>query len=205
MNMTALGDFGMAVDHINGATDTRLTAAGGFAFVENKVFATRRVEDSFGVASVPGHPGVTVLDENRPVGKTDEDGDVFLPRLISNYPNKISIDPADFTLDTDLPDVDQSVTPSYRTATHITFNAQSSHGELLAVRRPDGGFVDYGLSVTRLRDQERFYSGFDGAVYVTGEPGDIFEVAEPKARCRFTLPPPVPAGQSAPVTCQEAP
>ena len=204
-NMTDYGDFGAAVDHINGATDGRLTASGGFAFLENKIFATRRVDDSFGVASVPGHAGVTVLQENRPVGKTDEDGDVFLPRLISNYPNKISIDPADFALDTDLPDVDQSVTPSYRSATHVTFFAQESRGMLLTMRRRDGAAVDYGLAVVRMRDQERFYSGYDGAVYVTGETNDVFEVADHKGRCRFTLPPAPPAGQSAPVTCEESP
>ncbi len=204
-DMTDYGDFGVAFDHINGASDGRLTAQGGFAFVDDKVFATRRIDDSFGVASVPGHAGVTVLQENRPIGITDEDGDVFLPRLISNYPNKISIDPADFALDTDLPEVDQSVTPGYRSATHITFNAQTTHAFLLTVRHENGDLIDYGLPVLRQRDQERFYSGFDGALYLNGEPDDVFEITEPKGRCRFTLPAKVPAGQSAPVTCKERP
>jgi outer membrane usher protein len=204
-DMTDYGDFGVAFDHINGSTDGRLTASGGFAFVDDKIFATRRVDDSFGVASVPGRPGVMVLQENRPVGRTDEDGDVFLPRLISNYPNKISIDPADFALDTDLPEVDQSVTPGYRSATHVTFNVQTTRAMLLTVLHADGTAIDYGLPVVRLRDKERFYSGFDGAVYVNGEDQDIFEVAELKGSCRFTLPAKVSAGLAIKVTCERRP
>ncbi len=206
MDMTDLGDFGVAVDHINGASDARLTASGGFAFVEDKIFATRRIDDAFGVASVPGRPGVLVLQENRPLGKTDEDGDVFLPRLISNYPNKISIDPGDFALDTDLPEVDQSVTPSYRSATHVIFNVQPTRAMLLTVLRAAGEPIDYGLPVVRLRDKERFYSGFDGAVYLNGEPEDIFEVSEiKKGTCRFHLPAKVLTGQAAEVICEGRP
>jgi outer membrane usher protein len=205
-DMTDYGDFGLAVDHINGASDARFTASGGLAFVEDKVFATRRIDDSFAVASVPGHPGVEVLQENRPAGKTDQDGDVFLPRLISNYPNKISIDPADFALDTDLPEVDQNVTPSYRSATHIIFNAQTTRAMLLTVRHADGSLIDYGLPVLRRRDKERFYSGFDGAVYLNGDPDDMFDVTEVGGgTCHFALPAKVPAGQSASVTCEAAP
>lgn len=205
VDMTEFGDFGAAVDHINGATDGRLTASGGIAFVEDKWFVTRRVDDSFGVVSVPGHPGVTVLQENRPLGKTDEAGDVFVPRLISNYPNKISIDPADFALDADLPDVDQSVAPSYRSAAHVTFNARESMAMLLTVRHADGTAIDYGLPVQRLRDRQSFYSGFDGAVYIDGENDDVFEIIEAAGACRFALPPRGPAGQPASVTCEARP
>jgi outer membrane usher protein len=205
LDMTDLGDFGVAVDHINGATDARLTASGGLAFVDDKIFVTRRVDDAFGVASVPGRAGVMVLQENRPVGRTDQDGDVFLPRLISNYPNKISIDPADFALDTDLPEVDQSVVPAYRSATHITFNVQTTRAILLTVLRAEGEPIDFGLPVVRLRDKQRFYSGFDGAVYLDGEPEDIFEVVEPKGACRFHLPAQAPEGQAMPVICERRP
>jgi outer membrane usher protein len=203
---TDFGDFGLAMDHIDGATDARLTASGGFAFVEDKWFATRRVDDAFGVASVPGHPGVEVMQENRPIGKTDEDGDVFLPRLLSNYPNKISIDPADFTLDTDLPEVDQNVTPAYRSATHVIFNAQTTRAMLLTVRRADHSPIDYGLPVLRRRDGERFYSGFDGAVYLDGQPGDMFDVTDTHGSCAFGLPDKAPAaGASAEATCEGVP
>ena len=204
-DMTDIGDFGVAVDHIYGATDTRLTASGGFAFVDNKWFASRRVDDAFGVVSIPGHHGVTVMQENRPIGKTDEDGDVFLPRLISNYPNKISIDPADFTLDTDLPDVDQNVAPSYRSATHVIFNAKDTRAMLLTVRHPDGSPIDYGLPIQRVRDQQRFYSGYDGAAYVDGEGSDIFEVTEARGVCRFGLPAKGQGLKPTDVTCEARP
>ncbi len=199
---TPAGDFGAAIDHFDGRTDGRLTASGGFAIADDKIFVTRRVDDAFGVVSIPGFPDITVMQENRPIGKTDDDGDVFLPKLMSHYPNKISVDPADFSLDADIHDIEQLVTPGYRTAIKVTFDAHMTASKLLTIRRPDGAPIDAGVQVTRVKDGKEFHSGFEGEVYVDGEPGDAFRVEDIAAACFIHFPTP---NASTKIACQAAP
>jgi outer membrane usher protein len=185
---TDFGDFGLAVDHFDGRTDGRVTASGGFAIADGKIFASRRIDDAFGVVSIPGFPDVTVMEENRPIGKTDEDGDAFIPKMISHYPNKISVDPADFSLDADIHEIDQLVTPGYRNAIKITFDARMTTAQLLSLHRADGEPIESGVLITRLRDGQEFHAGFDGQAYIDGEPNDDFAVDDTAGTCHFRLP-----------------
>jgi outer membrane usher protein len=185
---TSAGDLGAAIDHFDGRTDGRITASGGFAIADGKVFVSRRIDDAFGVVSIPGFPDITVMQENRPIGKTDSDGDAFIPKMISHYPNKISVDPSDFSLDADVHEIEQLVTPGYRNAIKITFEARMTTAQLLSLHRADGKPIDTGVLITRVKDGQEFHAGFDGQAYVDGEPDDDFVVDDTAGVCHFRLP-----------------
>lgn len=181
------GDFTAAVDRYEGGTAGRLTASGGVALVGEKIFLARRIDDAFGVVSVPGHAGVTVTRENQPVGETDADGDLFLPKLLSNYPNRIGIETADLPIDAEIERLETVVTPGYRGIAAVTFEARQSQARLIRMLHRDGKPVAPGVEVVRLSDGTVFRSGFDGEIYLEGDAGDRFEAHDPAGLCRFTL------------------
>lgn len=188
MRRTSFGDFGGAIDQAARQTGGRLSASGGLAVANGKFFPTRRIDDAFGVVSVPGRAGVTVLQENRPIGKTDKDGDLFVPRLLSNYANRIAIETTDLPVDADVEKLEAAVTPRHRGIAKIEFRVEAASKVSLTVVGEDGEPIDSGIEVVRVADARVFRSGFDGEVYLEGAAGDAFEADNRAQTCRFYIP-----------------
>ncbi len=204
---TQHGDFGGAVDQFNGQTNERLTASGGFAFADGTVFASRRLDDSFAVVTVPGFPDVTVTQENRPVGKTDSQGRILLPRLISYYPNKIGLDGAELPITAEIDQLEQTVTPTYRSPIHLVFDAHAAAPRLVVVQRPDGEPITAGVQIKRLSDGKLYRAAFDGEAYLdvgADADGNRFVAQDGGGACRFTLPPAILGEVRSVVTCGHA-
>jgi outer membrane usher protein len=201
---TTFGDFGAAIDQEQGATAGRLTATGGVALVDGGLFATRSINDAFGLVSVPGYAGVTVTQDNRPIGVTDADGDLFVPTLLSNNPNRIGLASADLPVDVDIDTLETTVTPGYHGIAKIDFRARQSPMRLVVVNGEDGKPVQPGIEVDRVVDGKKFRSGFGGEVYLEGDPGQEFKAANGKADCRFRLPPVGPTGDVPTLLCKVA-
>jgi outer membrane usher protein len=196
---TFFGKFGIAADRIGTESNGRLTGSGGFAFVDGRPFVAPRINDAFGVVTAPGLSGVTVLQDNRPIGKTDADGTLFLPSLNSNIPNKIGLEPGQIPITADVTDLDRTVIPEYRSPAIVHFNVEQDDHHLVTVKRADGHAIESGVLITRIRDGVTFRSGYDGVAYVDGDAGDQFEAADLPGVCQFRLP--APAGTQD-VTCK---
>lgn len=199
---TSVGDFGAAVERYATQSNARLSASGGIAMVDTKVYASRRIDDSFGVVSVPGYPDITVMQENRPIGKTDKDGDLFLPKLQSYYENKIGLDTTDLPIDTDVENLETTVTPGYRGIVSVGFAASQTKARLLVVRYPDGGVIDTGMEIIRRNDGRLYRSGFDGEVFVDAAPNDQFILNDGRRSCIFHMPADADARPRQTVTCE---
>jgi outer membrane usher protein len=201
---TDFGDFGAAVDQQPEAASGRLTASGGIALVGDKVFATRRINDAFGLVSVAGYPGVTVFQDNRPIGETDEDGDLFVPTLLSNNPNRIGIATSDLPVDADIDRLDATATPGYRGIARIEFHARPSAMRLIVLTGAGGKPVEAGIEVRRIADNMVFHAGYGGEVYLDGDTGQEFGAESDGAACRFRLPPPGTVGSVPTLVCEAA-
>ena len=160
----------VSVDHseFNGKNTTRVGLRGGMAFFGGGAFLTNTVDDSFALVKVSDYQGVGVLRDNRPAGKTNENGQVFISRLRPYEENLVSIDPLDLPLTADIGALVLKPVPRRRSGVIIEFPIERTVAAILRLVDNDGIEL---LPGTLLRADETgaiFYVGFKGAVYVTG-------------------------------------
>jgi outer membrane usher protein len=173
----------------------RLGAVGGVVFAERHFFATRRVDDSFAIAEVPGYPGVGVGLGSNVLARTNADGLALVPRLIPYTPNSVRIDPKELPINAEIQSIEQTVVPAYRTGVKVAFPVRGGRGALIKVVLDDGEPAPAGAIVTLEGDKEEFYVARRGEAFVTGlEPASRVWLQWKDARCLLDvrLPPEQP-------------
>lgn len=112
---------------VKGEDDTRLnhhlSVAGGIACVGGRCEPTRPVRDSFAVVKVGDVSDVRVMNNGQVIGRTDDEGIVFIPNLTSFYGNQLAIDDQDIPLERSISTIQQYVSPSYRSGSCVFFPA----------------------------------------------------------------------------------
>ncbi|MHB8707391.1 MAG: fimbria/pilus outer membrane usher protein [Desulfuromonadales bacterium] len=112
-----------------------LAAAGGVAHVDGRIGISRPIRDSFGLVRVGDVEGVRVYVNNQQVGRTGEDGTLFVPELNSYFENQVSIENKDVPIDYLMAVTRRDVSPPLRSGSCIDFPTQryqSFWGKLLA-------------------------------------------------------------------------
>jgi len=145
---------------------TRLTADGAVAFADGGLFMTNTIQDSFAVVDTNHTSGISVLDENRFVGKTGDSGRVLIPDLRAYESNRISIEPNDVSVDADVATTVSIVRPKDRSGVVVKFPIHASHGALVVLVMPDGKALPLGTKVVvKGRDVEGVV-GHDGQAFL---------------------------------------
>lgn len=134
-------------------------AMAGDFFLSNTIF------DSFAVADV-GVPGVTVLHENRPVGKTDDSGKLLVTGLNSYHPNRLAINPVDMAIDYQPSKVAGIVVPHERSGVRLDLKAEKLRSASLSLIRESGAPVPLGAELELHDDVNTHVVGYDGLVYL---------------------------------------
>lgn len=98
---------------------------GAIVALDGRVYATRPVDDAFGVVRVPRVPGVRAYVSRQYVGRTDRRGDLVVPGLVSYYGNRVSIEPADVPLDRYVGVEERVVAPAWRGGALVQFAAST--------------------------------------------------------------------------------
>lgn len=112
-------------------------------------------------------PDTTVYRENRPVGRTNADGQLLVPNLSAYEKNAISIDPTSLPVDAELPTTRQYVVPGAPRGAIAKFNvATVSRSALLILRDCRGAYLALGPRATLEQSGADFIVGYDGEVYV---------------------------------------
>jgi outer membrane usher protein len=185
---TALADFTVAADQIDG----------------------QRIDDSFAVVDT-GVPDVGVMLENRPVGRTDANGQLLVRGLRAYEANKMAIDVTDLPADAAFEDTRRLVTPADRSGIVVPFPVRVGDAATILLHRPDGSAVPPG-SMLALDGggAEPLPVGYDGLGYATGlQPENTGTVTLPDgSQCRVAFafaPVPGEIPQIGPVTCGGTP
>ena len=139
------------------------------AYADGSVFATNTIYDSFAVVDTDHTPGIGVLQENRPVGKSDSAGHVLVPDLRSFEDNRIGIDPADVPMDTDLGQISKIVRPQDRSGVVVHFGVHHSQGAVIRLAEQDGRPVAVGGRARLV--------GASGPGVPVGYDGEVFIIA----------------------------
>lgn len=172
-------------------TTTHLMARGGLGWLSGKLFASRMIDEGFGVVDVSGFAGVRVYAENQLMGKTGQDGKLLLPQLRPYEENDIRIDHRDLPMDADIETLRLKIAPHFRSGVPIEFPVKHLHPALLTLMLEDGRPVPPGARVTRMGGNTYYSVGMNGLVYVEDMDADfelVVNYTGGQCRARVAMP-----------------
>lgn len=199
IEVSRLGPWGLwragIDDGDSGGATTYADASGSLVWLGTGMHALRRVDDAFALVSTNGVPGVPVKLENRLVGTTDAQGQLFVTPLRSWQRNRISIDALALPVDMLLDSPQQDIVPAARSGTLVDFSLRRSRALYLQVRDADGRPLPVGSTVAIAPQDGPTASttlvGHDGMVYLRDPPaGAHLRIQHDGSQCIATLPAP---------------
>jgi outer membrane usher protein len=171
------------IDHTSGIATFRGEAQGAISAIDGGVFPSPPINDAFAVVDTNGLPGVNVLRENRIVGQTDSDGQIFVPDLRSFEVNHLAIDPNDVPPDTALASVTRDVRPQDRTGVVVPFQIRRSNGAILHLVDESKAPIAFGSVGMLHAGGAAVPVGYDGEAYVEDLAAhNEFTVTEPNGK-----------------------
>lgn len=164
---TSFGAHDAQFTSTDGRRGVRLSTAGGFGALEGDVFASRKLDQSFGIVKVGDYRNVRVYADNQLVGRTSDRGTLVVPRLRPYERNKIRIELADLPLEAEIDGDERIIRPFFRHGVHLDFNVKPSTAALIRVVLEDGTPLPPGSLVTIEGQQSEFVSAPGGEIYLT--------------------------------------
>ncbi len=143
----------------------RGTLRGALAAMDGHVFAANTIQDSFAVVDTDGLPGIGVLQENRPVGKTDKHGILFVENLRAYENNHLSINPNDVPMDVSLTNDNISVKPNDRSGVLAKFPIHHTNGATLRLVDAHHVPLPVGSVATLNNGGAQAMVGYEGVTY----------------------------------------
>ena len=179
------------VDDTNAA---RFGIRGAALVTDHGAYLSRPIDDSFAIVDA-GYPGIEVLREHQPIGRTDASGRILVPGLGAYEANRIAIRPEDLPLETTIGRTEIEVVPARRSGVVAAFGATSARAALLDVIGPDGLPLPTGSWLRVDGQDQAFPVGENGRAYVTGlHSGSRLTARSGKQSCSFTVDREPPAG-----------
>jgi outer membrane usher protein len=167
----AQNEYGTAAAYVRNSeagSEWQLGSSGSLATLGGTTHATRQVRNAFAVVDVGDLEGVRVYAENQEVGRTNEEGQVFIPGLRPYERNQISIEVDDLPLTARFGDLRQDTSPFYRSGVVVAFDVIEAQSALIRVVLPDGKPVRQGAVARVFGQQEWSPIGSNGRVYLHG-------------------------------------
>lgn len=181
-------------DQRPGYANLAIEPAGSVVWVQGGgVFLTRPIYDGLALVRVPGVEGVRVSVNGRQVGRTNHDGYLLAPALVSHFGSQLAIATEDVPLDYELAEERVVAAPPRRGAAYVEFPAHKMRyfrGRLRLLKA--GVEVDPAFGELLVDDGEQVLSsaiGREGVFELEGlRPGRYSaEVLVGAERCRFLL------------------
>jgi outer membrane usher protein len=189
---TLAGDFEAMAVRNAGISGQTAQWSGAATLLDGQLRAARQVNDSFAVVDVAGLADVPVYIDNQKITETDHSGLALLHDLRPYEVNRISIDPLELPLDTEIDARTMEVAPAFRSGVVLKFPVRKIRAGVFRLATQDGGVVPVGAQVEL--NGELFPVALDGRVYVTGlDRGASATASWAGHKCGFRLDPP-PAG-----------
>jgi len=162
------GLFTAGVDLDAGVTTLRGEALAAISFVDKHFFPSNWVYDSFAVVDTGSVPHVHVLQENRPVGRTNSSGLLLVADMRSFEQNHLRIDPNDIPPDATLINDARVFRPQDRSGVIIRYPIKFNRAALLQLVDAAGTAIPLGSTATLKATGTVFPIGYDGDVYIEG-------------------------------------
>jgi outer membrane usher protein len=161
-----VGLFTAGVDQNAGQTTLRLESQGALSFVDEGLFPSNTIYDSFAVVDTSPISHVRVYQENRVVGHTSSSGKLLVPDMRSFDLNHIRIEPTDIPLDATINDASREVRPQALSGVILKFPIHFSHAALLRLVDEAGNLLPLGSAASLRATGAVAPVGYDGDAYV---------------------------------------
>jgi outer membrane usher protein len=162
------GLFTAGVDQDAGVTTLRAESLAAISFVDKHLFPSNWIYDSFAIVDTGSVPHVHVLQENRPVGRTNSSGKLLVPDMRSFEQNHIRIDPNDIPPDATLITDARVMRPQDRSGVVVTYPIKFNRAALLQLVDAAGAAIPLGSTATLKATGVVYPIGYDGDVYIEG-------------------------------------
>jgi len=167
------------------------SALGSIAHLDGVTQASRQIRDAFAVVNVGNYEGVRVYRENQVVGRTNKNGQIFVPGLRPYLRNRLRIEPDDLPLNAKVGDLSFDTAPFFKSGVVIEFDVVDARNAILKVVLPDGSPIRQG-AIARIMGQEKVFPiGTNGRLYLQGleQPSQI-TIRWNGSICDFVVPQP---------------
>ena len=163
-----IGRLDAQVTRLDGATGARVGVSGSIATIDGRVFAARRLDQSFASVQVGDYDNVRVYVDNQLVGRTNRGGTLIVPRLLPYQDNHLRIEAEDLPLDATIDETTRTIRPFGRSGVAIRFGARNSRAGLVTVRLANGTPLPTGTILHVNGGAEPFVVAPGGTAYLAG-------------------------------------
>jgi len=167
----------------------RLGTSGSVGFLDGKLFASRWLYQSFGFVDVADYENVRVYSNNQELGRTNNNGRIFVPDLAPYQMNRLRIEESDLPLDCRIDATEITAVPYYRSGMSMEFPIRPVRGALTTVVTPDDSPLPAGSVIRSPGREGEWFVGLKGEVYLTdlnrGE--NVFEAHVGDRKCRLVV------------------
>jgi outer membrane usher protein len=210
----AQGRRGIIGVRADGSQDSKtvgtINFAGSIVAIGGEVLLSRPVDDGFALVKVPNSPGVRVLANNQPSGRTGRRGSLFVPDLRSYLSSPIGIEQDDLPVEIKLGATSQDIAVPYRGGAVVTFEAsiiRALTGRLdVAGKAPEYGTLTVTVGTTPFSSPLNASGEFYFEELPPGEHPGIATWSGRTCRAMIRMPDKAPAmTEAGVVTCLEEP
>lgn len=159
-------------------TEARLGAAGSIAYLDGSVFMVRRIDGSFAVVDVGGFADVPILQEHRPVARTDSRGRALVSGLRGYQVNRIGVDAGGLPFDAEVDSLDVEVVPPARAGVVLRVPVRYSRSATFRLVDAEGAPLPAGTLLHIDGQHKTAPLGFDGRGFLSGVGGRALVRAE---------------------------
>lgn len=183
------GEVRLGAAQVRDATEMSFRGSGSIAFMEGRMFVSRRIRDAFAIVSTGGIAGVPILSENRLYGRTGRSGHLLIPTLGGWRTHQLAIQPDSLGFGYRFGQLRESVIPPDRGGVLVTLPVSRVVPAVIALLGPDGTAVPAGRRARVVREERAVLVGYDGEVYLDDTSAEtIIELDLSGSRCRYRLP-----------------
>lgn len=164
-------------------------SSGSIAILGGTTNFTRQVRDAFAIVNVGGIEGVRVYAENLEIGRTDENGQLFVPGLRPFLKNRLSIEIDDLPMNASVGAIKTEASPYDRSGIVVNFDVRIANNIMLTAKLPDGSAVPEGAKVYVRPSSKSAPVGLEGQVYLQGvDRSSLVEIRWRGLSCELDIP-----------------
>ena len=205
---TSSGAYSAELSWVDGDLGTRIVVDGSLGLVDGRLFASRRLDQSFAIVRVGDFPNVRIYADNQLVGRTARNGIAIVPSLRAFESNPLRIELADLPFEAYVAGPDRMVRPYRRSGVSVDFGARRSRNAIVNVRLPGGNPLPAGSVAQVAGNDLTFVSAPGGDIFLTGlQSTNVIVVEAQNLRCSFDLELPKmldPQPRLGPYTCERS-
>ncbi len=141
---------------------------GSVAYMAGMARFSRQIQDAFAVVKVGDIEGVRVYSENIEIGRTNKNGQVFVPGLRPYLRNQLRIEIDDLPLNARIVETVRNTAPFYKSGIVVDFDVHESTNVVLRAVLPDGTPLPEGAIANIFHTGDTFPVGMDGKLFLQG-------------------------------------